>query len=229
MADRAREVIRWTLSLAREETTRSSFDFKGRYPGRELWTEREPALNRNQKEPRDEHEEQEAEREYQPGAPTSRARCPADQGRASAIDHQRMQRAQPPGWPHPRAEGAAMSAAARCAKIGYGTEALAAKAATESPSTLRAYLCPSCARWHLTSRQVSDGPLTDELLLRLPATGRMLPVGLFVRRFPDGRTVGITLKAEGHFAYVAVNRKHLHAVKAAIEEVLRSDVESDGV
>lgn len=119
-----------------------------------------------------------------------------------------------------------MSATAQCSKIGYGTEALALRAATDSAATLRAYPCPSCSRWHLSSREVSDGPLKDALLLRLPATGRMVPVCLFVRRFPNGRAVGITLKAEGHWAYVAVSRKHLHAVKAAIEDVLRSDVET---
>lgn len=115
-----------------------------------------------------------------------------------------------------------MNGTARCAKIGYGSETLAAKAAQafNDDNVHRPYQCPICFRWHLTSHGHADGPLVEEVLLKLPGTGWLAPVEVVVRRLSNGRAVGMTLRPDGRTSFVAVSRRHLPALKAAIEEIL---------
>lgn len=117
-----------------------------------------------------------------------------------------------------------MSAAAKCSKIGYATEEVARRAAREVPNSAWPYRCHACGAWHISSRPPFEGPVQDEELLKLPPTGNLPAVAVRARRFRDGRVLSLTLKVEGHPAFVVVTRKHLHALKMAIDIALRDGV-----
>ena len=111
-----------------------------------------------------------------------------------------------------------------CVKIGYGNEAYALAAARnfDGPNLPRAYQCPDCLRWHLTSHDAA-GPMREDFLLALPGSGKHLAVDVFVRRFPNGRASGLCLRPRGVHAFVTLSRRHLPALKAALEELLRNE------
>lgn len=112
-----------------------------------------------------------------------------------------------------------------CAKIAYASEKLA-RAALEAArgrahETKRAYACPICSRWHLTSREFDPTTIVDTELLSFAGGGES--VIMFVGRYPDGTLAGVSFKGK---TVVRIRTEHAHAVRAILDLVL--DEETGG-
>jgi hypothetical protein len=127
----------------------------------------------------------------------------------------------PPGLVHPRSTA--------CTKTGYGSERLAQLALSTARESgrdeKRAYQCPTCRRWHLSSVQeffTSDQIEAEELLSLVQGAGEVLTAS--AGRYPDGRVAHVTLQSSrGHS--VRLNAEHIIPLRLALASLTEA---SDG-
>jgi len=83
-----------------------------------------------------------------------------------------------------------------CSKVGYGTERVAqlalAKSKEAGRAEKRAYQCPSCSMWHLSSVEqfFASDTITSEGLLSFTQAGEVISVS--IGRYPHGQIANLT-------------------------------------
>jgi hypothetical protein len=108
-----------------------------------------------------------------------------------------------------------------CVKIGYGSEALAKAmiviAQRQGTDVKRAYKCPDCGKWHLTSLETPpDGTISHVEILTFNQNGK--PVSVLLGRWSNGKVAQVRITQDG--ASVSIHATNANVLGAALAFVL---------
>jgi len=151
---------------------------------------------------------------------------PAVRNRASYVTFLSETAGQPQrprgGDPEDAGSSSPGSRATACTKVGYGSErvaTLALKGAREAGrDEKRAYACPACSRWHLSSAEefFPFDSIVYEELLAFAQAGEAFT--LSVGRYPSGLVANVTLTGS-RVGVVRIHAQHLAPLRFVLDSL----------
>lgn len=102
-----------------------------------------------------------------------------------------------------------------CAKVKYGSEAMAVFALENVPENhgeLRAYECSTCKQWHLTSKEYDPSQIVEEVLTTFGQEPHVVTV--VAGCYPNGKVASLTLRQSR--VYVRVRAKDFPQLRDAL-------------